>query len=137
MAATRSASDIDLDGLRFAMVSSTASEVDPASPTIFDYHERDGMIWGEYEGDTVRIGRFVGTRAERRISIRYTHVVAATGVIVSGAAESRIEQHDDGLRLVEEFRTADGVQVSVCAQIRSAGRVGGVDPGEGGGCGGD
>jgi hypothetical protein len=137
MAAIRSGSDLDLDGLRFAMVSSTASEVDPSSPTIFDYHERDGMIWGEYEGDTVRIGRFVGTRAERRISIRFTHVVAASGAVVSGAAESRIEQHDDGLRLVEEFRTADGVQVSVCAQIRSVGRVGGVDPGEGGGCGGD
>jgi hypothetical protein len=27
-------------------------------------------------------------------------------------------QHDDGLRLVEDFRTADGDQVSVCAQIR-------------------
>ncbi|QYN38269.1 hypothetical protein K1T35_14165 [Pseudonocardia sp. DSM 110487] len=117
MAAIRSGSDLDLDGLRFAMVSSTASEVDPASPTIFDYHERDGMIWGEYEGDTVRIGRFVGTRADRRISIQFTHVVAATGVIVSGAAESRIEQHDGGLRLVEEFRTADGDQVSICAQI--------------------
>jgi hypothetical protein len=54
-------------------------------------------------GDTVRIGRFVGTRAERRVSIRFTHVVAAAGVIVSDAAESRIEQHDDGLRLVEDF----------------------------------
>jgi hypothetical protein len=117
MAASRSVSDIDLDGLRFAMVSSTASEVDPTSPTIFDYHERDGMIWGEYEGDTVRIGRFVGTRAGRRISVHFTHVVAATGAVVSGAAESRIEQHEDGLRLVEDFRTADGDQVSVCAQI--------------------
>jgi hypothetical protein len=122
MAAIRSGSDLDLDGLRFAMVSSTASEVDPSSPTIFDYHERDGMIWGEYEGGTVRIGRFVGTRAERRISIRFTHVVAATGVVVSGAAESRIEQQDGGLRLVEDFRTADGDQVSVCAQI-SPGRA--------------
>jgi hypothetical protein len=122
MAAIRSASDVDLDldGLRFAMVSSTASEVDPSSPTIFDYHERDGMIWGEYEGDTVRIGRFVGTRVDRRISVRFTHVVAATGLVVSGAAESRIEQHDDGLRLVEDFRTADGDQISVCAQISPA-----------------
>ncbi|GAA3040531.1 hypothetical protein GCM10010464_00080 [Pseudonocardia yunnanensis] len=119
MAFIRSASDIDLDGLRFAMVSSTASEVDPSSPTVFDYHERDGMVWGEYEGDTVRIGRFVGTRVGRRISIRFTHVVDATGEVVGGAAESRIEPHDEGLRLVEDFRTADGDQVSVCAEIRS------------------
>jgi hypothetical protein len=128
MAGIRSAPDLNLDGLRFAMVSSTASEVDPSSPTIFEYHERDGMIWGEYEGDTVRIGRFVGTRVERRISIRFTHVVAATGAVVSGAAESRIEQHDDGLRLVEDFRTADGDQVSVCAQIRPRLPRSGADP---------
>ncbi|WP_433559074.1 hypothetical protein ACQPWY_12615 [Pseudonocardia xinjiangensis] len=118
MASARSASDLDLDGRRFAMVSSTASEVDPASPTVFDYHERDGMVWGEYEGDTVRIGRFVGTREERRISIRFTHVVDATGEVVGGAAESRIEPHADGLRLVEDFRTADGDQVSVCMEVR-------------------
>ncbi|WP_433280680.1 hypothetical protein ACQPZA_12490 [Pseudonocardia xinjiangensis] len=118
MASARSASDLDLDGRRFAMVSSTASEVDPASPTVFDYHERDGMVWGEYEGDTVRIGRFVGTREERRISIRFTHVVDATGEVVGGAAESRIEPHADGLRLVEDFRTADGDQVSVCVEVR-------------------
>ncbi|WP_198962049.1 hypothetical protein [Pseudonocardia sp. MH-G8] len=112
-----STSDLALDGRRFAMVSSTASEVDASSPTVFDYHERDGMVWGEYEGDTVRIGRFVGTREERRISIRFTHVVAATGEVVSGAAESRVESHADGLRLVEDFRTADGDQVSVCAEV--------------------
>jgi hypothetical protein len=117
MASARSASDLDLDGRRFAMVSSTASEVDAASPTVFDYHERDGMVWGEYEGDTVRIGRFVGTRAEQRISIRFTHVVDATGEVVGGAAESRIEPHVDGLRLVEDFRTADGDQVSVCVEV--------------------
>jgi hypothetical protein len=118
MASARPASDLDLDGRRFAMVSSTASEVDPASPTVFDYHERHGMVWGEYEGDTVRIGRFVGTRDERRISIRFTHVVDATGEVVGGAAESRIEPHADGLRLVEDFRTADGDQVSVCVEVR-------------------
>lgn len=117
MASPGSDADLHLDGLRFAMVSSTASAVDPSSPTVFDYHERDGMVWGEYEGDTVRIGRFVGTRVERVLSIRFTHVVEATGEVVSGAAESRIERHADGLRLVEDFRTAEGDQVSVCAQI--------------------
>jgi hypothetical protein len=121
MATIGSTSDLALDGRRFAMVSSTASEVDASSPTVFDYHERDGMVWGEYEGDTVRIGRFVGTREERRISIRFTHVVAATGAVVSGAAESRVEPHADGLRLVEDFRTADGDQVSVCAEVRECG----------------
>lgn len=101
------------------MVSSTASAVDPASPTVFDYHETGGMIWGEYAGDTVRIGRFVGTRRSDRIAIRFTQVVAASGDVVDGAAESRIEPCEDGLRLVEDFRTADGDQVSVCAEVQS------------------
>ncbi|WP_232666810.1 hypothetical protein [Pseudonocardia sp. TRM90224] len=107
----------DLDGRRFGMVSSTSSTVDPDSPTVFDYHERDGMVWGEYEGDTVRIGRFVGSREGERLSVRFTHVVDATGEVVGGAAESRIERHDGGLRLVETFHTADGEQVSVCAEL--------------------
>jgi hypothetical protein len=107
----------DLDGRRFAMVSSSASAVDPLSPTMFDYHERDGMLWGEYQGDTVRIGRFVGTRDGERISIRFTHVVDGTGEVVDGAAHSRIERGDGGLRLVEDFRTADGDQVSICAEV--------------------
>lgn len=119
MAITPSATELDLNGLRFAMVSSTAGEVDRSSPTVFDYHERDGMIWGEYQGDTVRVGRFVGTRRERRISIRFTHVVDVTGEVVGGTAESRIEPHGDGLRLVEDFRTADGDQISICAQVRA------------------
>ena len=108
----------DLDGRRFAMVSSTASAVDASSPTVFDYHERDGMIWGEYQGDTVRLGRFVGVRDGERVSLRFTHVVDATGGVASGAAESRIERHADGLHLVEDFRTADGDQVSVCVEVR-------------------
>lgn len=116
--ATTDPSGTDLDGRRFAMVSSTSSAVNPSSPTVFDYHELDGMIWGEYAGDTVRIGRFVGTRQETRVFLRFTHIVAATGDVVGGAAESRIESHEDGLRLVEDFRTADGDQISVCAELR-------------------
>jgi hypothetical protein len=109
----------DLDGRRFAMVSSTASSVDPAAPTTFDYHELDGLVWGEYAGDTVRAGRFVGSRRADRVSIRFAHLLATTGALVEGAAESRIESHAEGLRLVEDFRTADGDQVSVCAEVPS------------------
>lgn len=99
------------------MVSSTSSTVDPVSPTVFAYHEEHGMVWGEYAGDTVRIGRFVGARDGHAVSIRFTHVVDATGEVVGGAARSRIEEGAGGLHLVESFRTADGEQTSVCAEI--------------------
>lgn len=54
-------SPINLDGQRFAMVSSTASIVDPQSPTTFTYHQDGLLVWGEYTGDTVTEGRFVGS----------------------------------------------------------------------------
>ncbi len=108
---------VSLDGRVFDMVSSTASRVDPESPTRFVYHEADGVLWGEYSGDTVTTGRFVGTRAGDRIDVRFVHALVAGGEPVSGAASSRIEQGERGLRLVEDFEV-DGVpHLSVCAEV--------------------
>ena len=110
---------VSLDGRVFDMVSSTASRVDPESPTRFVYHEADGVLWGEYSGDTVRTGRFVGTRADDLIHVRFVHALLAGGEPISGGASSRIEQDDrGGLRLVEDFEV-DGVpHLSVCAEVR-------------------
>lgn len=106
-----------LDGRRFAMVSSTDSAVDPSSPTVFRYHERDRMIWGEYDGDTVRHGRFVGSREGTLLEITFTHVLSGSGELVSGSARSEIQfAGPDRLRLVETFHTEGGVQVSVCEE---------------------
>lgn len=106
-----------LDGRVFDMVSSTASRVDPQAPTRFRYHEAAGVVWGDYVGDTVSEGRFVGTRDGDRLVVMFVHALVADGNRVTGAAESRIEPGDDGLRLVEDFEI-DGVpQVSVCAEV--------------------
>lgn len=110
-----------LDGRVFDMVSSTASRVDPDAPTRFRYHEADGVLWGEYTGDTVTTGRFVGTRSDDRIDVRFVHALVAGGAPITGAASSRIEQDDDGrLRLVEDFEVDGEPQVSICAEVRSA-----------------
>ena len=111
-----------LDGRTFAMVSSTASRVDPSAPTRFEYHEADGMVWGEYAGDTVRAGRFVGTRAGERLQVAFVHVSVRGGEPVTGDAVSRIERGADGaLRLVEDFEVDGVAQVSVCVETsRSA-----------------
>ncbi|GAA2750280.1 hypothetical protein [Amnibacterium kyonggiense] len=111
----------DLDGRVFDLVSSTASRVDPEAPTRFRYHEARGVVWGEYVGDTVAEGRFVGTRDGARLTVSFVHALVAGEAVVSGAATSRIEPGDGGLRLVEDFEV-DGVpQVSVCAEVRSPG----------------
>jgi hypothetical protein len=99
------------------MVSSTASVVDVDSPTVFRYHECEGLVWGEYAGDTVRLGRFVGSRAGKRVHIRFGHVVGATGELVSGDAHSILQRGAGGvLELVETFGAA-GEHTSVCREI--------------------
>lgn len=111
-------STLILDGLRFAMVSSTASEVDPEAPTTFDYHQDGRLIWGEYTGDTVTEGRFVGEIAGAEVRVSFAHALVSDGTVVRGDAVSRAEQEDDGrIRLIEDF-AVDGVDhVSVCLQV--------------------
>ena len=111
-------STLSLDGLRFAMVSSTASTVDSAAPTTFDYHQDGSLIWGEYTGDTVTEGRFVGEVAGTEVRVSFAHALVADGTVVRGDAVSRAEQAEDGrIRLIEDF-AVDGVDhVSVCLQV--------------------
>jgi len=106
-----------LDGRRFVMESSTNSPVDPSSPSSFEYFERDGVIWGDYDGDTVTFGRFVGTRVGNQLEVSFAHVMAADGRVVTGTSGSVVEQSTAGIRLVENF-TIDGVDhVSICVEV--------------------
>jgi hypothetical protein len=106
-----------LDGRRFLMASSTNSVVDPASPSTFRYFERDGVVWGEYEGGTVSFGRFVGTRVGNELQISFAHVTLGDERVVSGTSRSDVEPQPDGsVRLVERFRVGDADHVSVCVE---------------------
>lgn len=108
---------LSLNGRVFDMVSSTASRVDPEAPTRFRYHEASGVIWGDYAGDTVSEGRFVGTRDGDRVTVSFVHALAGDGALVVGEASSRIEVGASGLRLVEDFEVDGKPQVSVCAEV--------------------
>lgn len=101
------------------MVSSTTSAVNPEGPSTFHYFEKDGVIWGDYFGDTVTFGRVVGTRTGDTIGVSFVHVLVADGSVVTGRAESRIELEDDGmLRLVEHYEMHGAPQLSVCVETR-------------------
>jgi hypothetical protein len=106
-----------LDGTEFIMESSTASTVDASAPTRFWYSENGGLVWGNYVGDTVTEGRFVGERRGRTLTVQFVHTLAADGSHVSGSSTSRIDGDPGDLRLVEDF-VIDGHQhVSVCTQV--------------------
>ncbi len=106
-----------LDGRVFVMESSTASVVDPDSPSRFEYHERDGVIWGDYDGDTVTFGRFIGTRVDDTLDVRFVHVGRESGAVSMGTSVSTVEPGDGGLlRLVERFVLDGADHVSVCLE---------------------
>lgn len=98
------------------MVSSSASEVNGESPTRFQYHERAGLVWGDYYGDTVEEGHFVGDRVEDRVNLAFGHVTTS-GTTTTGTALVTISTDDQGrLRLTEDF-TIDGTShISVCIE---------------------
>jgi hypothetical protein len=106
-----------LDGRRFVMTSSTNSEVDPESPSTFSYFERDGVIWGDYEGDTVTFGRFVGTRVGDDLTVSFAHVMVSDASVVTGSSGSVVEDSESGLRLIENFRIGDTDHVSICVEL--------------------
>ncbi len=86
--------------------------------SIFEYFERDGAIWGGYEGDTVTFGKFVGTRTGDTIWVSFVHVLKADGTVVTGDGESELELTDDGgIRLVEHYEMHGLPQLSVCEEI--------------------
>jgi hypothetical protein len=105
-----------LDGRRFVMTSSTNSAVNASSPSTFSYFERDGVIWGDYEGDTVTFGRFVGTRVGDELAVSFAHVLVSDLSVVTGSSGSVVESSDDGIRLVENFRIGDQDHVSICVE---------------------
>lgn len=109
-----------LDGRVFRMESSTTSTVDPVSPTVFRYFEKDGAIWGDYDGDTVTFGRFVGTRAPRGIRVSFVHVLKSDGAVVTGHGDSEIEERDGLLRLIEHYEMHGASQLSVCVEMPRA-----------------
>lgn len=119
---TTSTTDHTLDGCEFAMVSSTASEVSPDGPSVFRYHQDGAMIWGEYSGDTVLVGRFVGRRDGDTITIGFAHAPSNGSAPLLGTATSVIEVGDDGRMLLIERFEKDGVSHrSVCRQTERTG----------------
>lgn len=107
-----------LHGRVFDLQSSSASAVQASTPTRFKYFEEKGVVWGEYAGDTVTIGRLAGTRSATSITLAYAHRTLM-GSVVFGNAISKISVDANGkFRLTEYFKGVDGTdQLSICCEI--------------------
>lgn len=83
-----------LDGRILVGVSNSGDgEVD--GRTVFRYHERDGLVWAEYKGGEIVLGRLAGTRAGDGLDFRYVHV-AGDGTSSSGHCVAVLDLLPDG-----------------------------------------
>ncbi|WP_416443643.1 hypothetical protein AB3K78_12285 [Leucobacter sp. HNU] len=108
---------VPLDGTVFEMLSSSTSAV-AAEPTRFSYFENDGVVWGDYAGDTVVEGRFAGVREGDTVRLSYNHR-SASGALTHGNAVTVVSRTADGaLRLTEFYASAAGPEASACVEVR-------------------
>lgn len=107
-----------VDGRRFAGVSNSA-DGEVGRGTVFTYHKTDGLVWAEYAGGAVRLGRLVGTRDGDVLRFRYVHV-GVDGESSSGRCEARLEVLADGrLRSHEDWcwESRPGAGASVVEEL--------------------
>lgn len=111
-------SNFSLHGRVFDLQSSSASTVKAGEATRFRYFEEHGVIWGEYSGDTVTVGRMTGKRTRQSIELAYAHSTTK-GDVVFGNAISEVSVDPSGkFRLTEHFKGVDGTdQLSICCEI--------------------
>ena len=107
-----------LDERRFR-VAETGSAGEASAATVFEYHERDGVVWARYDGGAVRLGFLVGTRDGDHLEFRYSQL-NERGETASGRCSTTISSLPDGrLRLDEEWawETRPGAGTSAIEEV--------------------
>ena len=112
-----------LDGRTLVGVSNTGDgQVDTS--TVFTYHQRDRLIWAEYAGGPIVLGRLAGTREGDTLDFRYVHV-SQDGTTSAGHCEARVEQLPDGrIRSLEswQWESRDGSGHSIVQEQTALGQ---------------
>jgi hypothetical protein len=103
MSAPSEAAEISIDGLTFAGADEKPEAGEATAETVFEYHERDGVIWARYEGGPVRLGFLVGTRDGDKLEFRYSQV-NDKGETSNGRCSSTVSVLSDGrVRLDQDW----------------------------------
>ena len=105
---------------RVFRVAETAVQVEASEATVFEYHEREGLVWARYEGGAVRLGYLVGTREGDRLDFRYSQL-NVSGETSSGRCTTVVSVLSDGrIRLDETWawESKPGAGTSAAEEVR-------------------
>ncbi len=92
------------DDKRFSVIDNSSSG-EVSSETIFHYHQKGDLLWGEYSGGGIRFGNLIAkVDEENNLDMRYQHLNEA-GKLMTGTCFSRFELLEDNrIRMHEEWR---------------------------------
>ena len=99
---------INYDNRRFMPVNNSESG-EVSSETVFQYHQKDDIVWATYEGGAIKFGTLVAKVLEKgQLEMRYSHV-NLSGELMTGVCHSTPEVLPDGrLRLHEKWQWTSG-----------------------------
>lgn len=99
-----SAPAVDYDGRTFSSSAAETADSSGGSP-VGHYHQRGAVVWAEFAGGRVVVGRLVGTcEPDGTLRMSYSQVLAG-GEVVSGSCRTTPQVLPDGrLRLREEWQ---------------------------------
>ena len=98
----------NLERKRFVAQENTGSG-EVSAQTVFEYHQRDGVVWATYSGGEISYGQLIGHYiADDRFTIRYQHI-NSQGTLMTGKCETAVSEDADGnLQLSETWEWTSG-----------------------------
>ena len=99
---------INYDGREFASVQNSVSG-EVSAKTVFHYHQKEDLVWAEYEGGEIVFGNLIAKVLENgNLEMRYQHL-NKQGTLMTGVCHSTPEiLADERLRLYEKWQWTSG-----------------------------
>ena len=103
--------------LRITLIEGSNTEVN--EKTIFHFHQENNIIWAEYSGGKVKLGRLLGVVTGNKLNHNYIQI-NTKDEINSGEGNSLIKiNNENKLQIIEEWewKSQDGKGKSVMTEL--------------------
>ncbi|OLS23788.1 MAG: hypothetical protein HeimC2_25270 [Candidatus Heimdallarchaeota archaeon LC_2] len=95
--------EYNFNGKKFRITHIEGPDTEVNEKTIFHFHQENDVIWGEYSGGKVKLGRLIGIITGNKLKHNYIQI-NLNNEINSGEGNSTIQQIEESkLQIVEEW----------------------------------